>query len=534
VTTLTLIPPGRIIAFIDIGTNSIRMLLVRLNPNQTHTILSEQKEIIRLGEGEFVDQILRPEAMQRAVLVCQKFAAMANSYGAEEIIAAATSATREAKNQEEFLRLLHRDARLDVHVISGREEARLIYLGISSGVHLGDQQAVFIDIGGGSTEVVVGGQNQYHVLDSLKLGAIRLTSLFFLPDESEPVSADRYALIKQYVRNAIIRTVQRVREYRFDLAYGSSGTIENLADIAIATAYKRRRDRDDRLTYPQLLETVGHLCSLPLEERRRIPGMNPSRADIIVAGAAILDTLMETLELGEIRISDRGLRDGLLVDYLSRGKPAAVLQEMSVRERSVLHLARSCNFDEAHSRHVARLALELFDSARELGLHDYAGGERELLDYACLLHDIGKFLSYNNHEAHTAYMIRNADLLGFDLNEIALLANVGFFHRKALPDRKKYPGYGALDKSSRRKVRALSMMLRLAESLDRGHASAVEHACLLPNNRKSAILEIQTEGDPQLEIWGSQHQIKNFEKVFGMKLRLQVKPPGIEPEKRSA
>jgi exopolyphosphatase / guanosine-5'-triphosphate,3'-diphosphate pyrophosphatase len=519
----SVLPAGRVIAFMDIGTNSIRMLLVRVNPNQTHSILSEQKEIIRLGEGEFIDQTLRPEAMQRAVLVCQKFAAMANSYGAEEIIAAATSATREAKNQEEFLRLLRRDANLDVHVISGREEARLIYLGISSGVHLGDRQAVFIDIGGGSTEVVVGEQNHYHALDSLKLGAIRLTSLFFLPGESEPVAADRYALIKQYVHIATIRTVQRVREYDLDLAYGSSGTIENLADIAIAMARKRRRDRDDRLTYPQLLDTVGYLCSLPLEERRRVPGMNPSRADIIVAGAAILDTLMEMLELPEIRISDRGLRDGLLVDYLSRGEQAAMLQEMSVRERSVLHLARSCNFDEAHSRHVARLALELFDSARELDLHDYTGSERELLEYACLLHDIGKFLSYNNHEAHTAYMIRNADLLGFDLNEIALLANIGFFHRKSLPDSKKYPDYGALDKPSQQKVQTLSMMLRLAESLDRGHASAVQHARLIPNNRKSAILEIRTDGDPQLEIWGSQHQIKNFEKVFGRKLRLEVK-----------
>jgi exopolyphosphatase/guanosine-5'-triphosphate,3'-diphosphate pyrophosphatase len=518
---MTGLPASRIVAFIDIGTNSIRMLLVRINPNQTHSILSEQK----------VDQMLRAEAMQRAVLVCQKFAAMANSYGAEEIITAATSATREAKNQEEFLRLLHRDAGLDVRVISGKEEARLIYLGISSGVHLGDQRALFIDIGGGSTEVVVGGQNEYHLLDSLKLGAIRLTSLFFLPDETELVPADRYALIKQYVRNATIRTVQRVRDYPFELAYGSSGTIENLADIAIAAAFKRRRDRDDRLTYSQLRDNVDLLCSLPLEERRRLPGMNPSRADIIIAGVAILDTLMEMLELPEIRISERGLRDGMLVDYLSRGEPAAVLQEMSVRERSVLHLARSCNFDEAHSRHVARLSLELFDGARELGLHDYADGERELLEYACLLHDIGKFLSYNNHEAHTAYMIRNADLLGFDLNEIALLANVGFFHRKALPDRKKYPGYGALDKAARRKVRALSMILRLAESLDRGHAGAVEHVSLLPNSRKSAILEIQTDGDPQLEIWGSQYQIKNFEKVFGMRLKLVVKQTAEEPEK---
>ncbi len=173
------VPDSHVAAFIDIGTNSLRLLLVRINPNHSYTILSDQKEIVRLGEGEFIDQYLRPEAMQRAALVAKRFTNMARSYGAEEVIAVATAATREAENREEFLRRLHREAQLDVKIVSGREEARLIYLGVVSGVHLGDKKALFIDIGGGSTEIILGGQEQYTHLDSLKLGSYTLEFLIF-------------------------------------------------------------------------------------------------------------------------------------------------------------------------------------------------------------------------------------------------------------------------------------------------------------------------------------------------------------------
>ncbi|RPI22530.1 MAG: Ppx/GppA family phosphatase, partial [Chloroflexota bacterium] len=209
---------GRVAGFIDLGTNSMRLLLVRINPNHSFTILSDRKETVRLGEGEFVEQVLQPQAMQRAALVCRQFVEMAQAYNVEEIIAVATSATREAENQNEFLRLLKREAQIDVHTVSGREEARLIYLGVASGVELGKEKAVFIDIGGGSTEVIVGDKQQIHFLDSLKLGAIRLTSLFFLPGEPGPIDPGRYALIQQYVRNVAVRVIQGVQQHDFELA----------------------------------------------------------------------------------------------------------------------------------------------------------------------------------------------------------------------------------------------------------------------------------------------------------------------------
>jgi exopolyphosphatase/guanosine-5'-triphosphate,3'-diphosphate pyrophosphatase len=516
----------RIVAFMDIGTNSLRLLLVRINPNRSYTVLTDQKEIVRLGEGEFVDRYLKPEAMQRAALVARNFAVMARAYNVEEIIAVATSATREAENQDEFIRLLKREAQLKVHTISGREEARLIYLGVVNGVHLDDQQAVFIDIGGGSTEVIVGGQLQYHHLDSLKLGAIRLTSLFFLPGEEAAVSEERYSLIKNYVRNASVRTVQQVKQHKFELAFGSSGTIENLADMAILNSLNRRRERDDTLTFKHLREMIDILCDLPLSERRKVPGINPQRADIIIAGAAIIDVLMQELEIEDLHISERGLRDGLLIDYLSRKENQPVLVGESVRARSILQLARTCGVDEQHARHVASLALELFDCARQLKLHRFGNRERELLEYAALVHDVGIFLSYSNHQQHSYYLIRNADLLGFDQTEISLLAAAALFHRKAMPRKKKHPEFALLDKKSQRTVRLFAMLLRLAENLDRSHTGAIDHACFREGDNGAVVLDLQANHACQLELWGLQAHYQSFEKIFKRKMFVEARMNG--------
>ena len=515
---------GRVVGFIDIGTNSIRFSLVRINPHKSYHILTEQKEVVRLGEGEFIEQTLQPEAMDRAIMVCKKFAEQARQRQAEEIIAVATSATREAANKAEFIQRLKDEAGLDVRAISGLEEARLIYLGVASGIHLGDQQALFVDIGGGSTELIVGDHQQHHLLDSLKLGAIRLTTMFFLPNEREPISPIRYALIQNFVRNAIIRSVQRIQPYKIDILLGSSGTILNLADIAIQHFYKRKRDRDDEISHPQLKTVVELLCSAPLEERRKIAGINPERADIIIAGAAIIDTVMEELKLKSLRTSERGLRDGLMMDYLSRTEQSMVLGQMTVRERSVLQLARTVNFDEPHARHVARLALQLYDSAYGIKLHTLGRWERELLEYAALLHDIGAFLSYQNHQMHTFYLIRNADLLGFDQKEVAIMALAGLHHRKGLPGKKNVE-YAALDKESQEAVRVLGMILRLSESLDRSHGGAVHRARFAERGKRTVVLQVFSEQDCQLEIWGVQNHLEAFEKTFNHTLEIEMMGP---------
>lgn len=512
---------GTIIGFIDLGTNSVRLLLVRINANHSYTVLSEQKETVRLGEGEFRRNTLQPEAMRRAGLVCTRFAEIARSRGATQVLAVATSATREAENRAAFVRHLRRVAGVEVRVISGKEEARLIYLGVASGANIGGRQTLFIDVGGGSTEVIVGDQQQYRFLDSLKLGAIRLSGMFFRAGDNSPVSPTRYARMQRYIRTRSVRTIERLREFTIEHAIGSSGTVLNLCEIAMRKAFKRGLVKGDVLTREQLREVVDLLCSLPLDKRREVPGINPERADIIIAGAAILESLMDQLRIPEVVVSERGLREGLPIDYLSRADNAHLFEQTSFRERSVLELGRRCGFDEPHARQVVRIAWELFDSAREAGLHNFGEWERELLEHACLLHDVGAFVSYTNHRTHSYYVIRNADLLGFDQTEISLIATVALFHHKAFP-RLKHPEFAELDKRSRQIVRVLCTFLRIAESLDRSHLQALTHAHLRVGEKKTIVLEITPVKECHLELWEVRNHEKAFEKVFGRKLTIRV------------
>lgn len=512
---------SRVVAFLDLGTNSVRLLLCRLHENGPYAVLSSQKEMIRLGAGEFQAQELQPEAMARAALVCRKFVDMARENGSAEMVAVATSATREARNQAEFLKRLKTEAGLDLRVISGQEEARLIYLGVSSGINLEGRTALFIDIGGGSTEVIVGDARGYLFLDSLKLGAVRLSNLY-LADHKGPVSAKRYQTILKQARNTAVRVVQRLRQFPFDLAVGSSGTIENLAEIAANTTHKGEPERKSLLRYKDLKAAVELLCSLPLKERRKVPGINPARADIIIAGAAILDALMTDLGLKEIRVSERGLRDGLLVDYLAREQSGAWSAEKSVRELSVQRLGRACGFDEAHHRAVSRLALSLFDSGKEIGLHRLGDEERELLALAGLLHDVGAFLSYTNHHAHSYYFIKNAELLGFSQAELSIMAATALFHRKVIP-RPRHPEFAALPERGQEVVSALCIFLRIAESLDRSHAGLVSSARFTAGGQKTVLLTITAKKDCELELWGVQNHESAFEKTFGRQMVIAAK-----------
>ncbi len=223
---------GHVVGFVDIGTNAVRLLVVRINPNFSYTIISQEKEVVRLGEEEFKDNILKPQAMERAIFVCGKFASLAKTYGASEIIAVGTSAIREAQNQCEFLEKLHNETGLNVNVISGQEEARLICVGVSSGVDIGEEKAIFIDLGGGSTEIAIGNQHECFSVDSLRLGAIRLTAKFIGEGWTGPIENNIYKRIKQYARSKVHPLKPKVREYGARRAWGSSGTIINLAEIA--------------------------------------------------------------------------------------------------------------------------------------------------------------------------------------------------------------------------------------------------------------------------------------------------------------
>jgi exopolyphosphatase/guanosine-5'-triphosphate,3'-diphosphate pyrophosphatase len=509
----------------DIGTNSIRLMVVRLNANRSYTVIRQLKETVRLGEAEFAQHRLRPEAIDRAVAIVKQFAMLSRMAGASEIIAVATAATREAENRRVFLDRVSEEAGVEVHVVSGLEEARLIYLGVTSGVHLDNRLALCIDIGGGSTELAIGTHVQHLYLNSLKLGAIRLTNQFLTGDDG-PVHPRLYQAICRFVRSEASRTVHELKAYPFDLALGSSGTIENLAEIASRVLRYRPIQKDEPLRLTDLKRVVAMLCDLSVEERRRVPGMNPTRADIIIGGAAILETLMDDLALGEIQVSERGLREGLLVDYLLKHGHSDLVEGGSLRERSVLQLGRSCHFNEEHACTTARLAEALFDTGIEAGLHKLGENERELLRYASLLHHIGSFLTHSNYHRHTHYLVRNAELLGFDQTEVAMIAATALFHRNVLP-RRKDPEMEDLSQGQQDAVRVMSMLLRLAESLDRSQANVVKGARFVRLDSKRVLLHVEPSHGWEVELAAVDNQRKAFARTFERNLVIEAVPESI-------
>ncbi len=513
------------LAAIDIGTNSIRLVVVRVEEGFALTTLTQQKETVRLGEGEFARNRMTADAIGRGALVCARFCDVARGFGAEEIICLATSAVREAENQHEFIEKVRNEAGLEVRVISGVEEARLIYLGVSSGIDLGVRNALFIDIGGGSTELVLANGTDYFMLDSLKLGSIRLSSRF-LAGITGRITDQIYDQLVHYVRGVASHVTRRIRERGFEVVYGSGGTITNMASV---TAHRlggtTMPNRNYEMSLEDLQETVSILRNASLEERRKVAGLDPDRADIIIGGAAVIMTLLADAGAKSIVVSDRGLRDGIIVDRLLREEEGRKAYEsLSVRRRSILQLARSCKFEEDHAHHVLALCGMLFDELHELGFHPYGEVEKELLEYASIVHDIGCFLSHTNHHIHAYYLIRHSDLLGFNDDELDIIANVAMYHRKAIP-RKKHPNLSNQTRAGVRLIRVLASILRVAEGLDRSHLSLVKSVRLTPaRNPERLIMTISSEADCQLELWGVESNRDLFEHTFGFPLVTHVEP----------
>jgi exopolyphosphatase/guanosine-5'-triphosphate,3'-diphosphate pyrophosphatase len=512
-----------LIAAIDIGTNSVRLEVVRVEDDHRLTTLTQQKESVRLGEGEFDSGEMTPAAIERGALVCARFADVARGFGAKEISAFATSAVREADNQQEFIDRVWDEAGVEVRVISGPEEARLIYLGVSTGADLGDKRALFIDIGGGSTELILGDKKSHFLLDSLKLGSIRVSNRF-LSNESGSISADKFSKMREHARSVAGHALRQFRNYGFDMVLGSAGTITNLADATsrrIGAVPSSLRNYTVKVT--DLRDTVDQLCKMTLEERRKVPGLDADRADIILGGAAVLMAILDGVQAEKLTVSDRGLRHGILLDRLMREEEVrATYESTPVRLRSILQLARACNYDEEHANHISRLSLKLFDELRRLGCHPYGPVERELLHYAAIVHDIGCFLSHSNHQRHAYYLVRNSDLLGFTDTELAVVANTAYYHRKSLP-RKRHANMQSLNRQSRQLVSVLASVLRIAEGLDRSHLALVRDVHLERSKKPNRfVLTIESDSDCQLERWGVEAGRDLFERLFGLPLEMKV------------
>jgi exopolyphosphatase/guanosine-5'-triphosphate,3'-diphosphate pyrophosphatase len=506
------------VGLLDLGSNSIRLLVFRVNPNKSYTVLTRHKQMIRLGEGSFSSRRLSDEAMERAFDAIRNMAEICRGYNVGDIVAYATAAVRDARNGADFVSKAASKCGIRFVVISGMEEARLIHIGVSSGLSFSYEKCVFIDIGGGSTELMVGDKSRKCLyMDSLKLGSVRVSNAFTGASGEGPVSLSLYEKIRNHVRNNSFRSASSARALQPDAMVGSSGTIQNLAEIASRVAKNAQTDGElpESLEIGALEALAKKLCSLTLHERKKLPAINPSRADIIVAGAAILHTIMDEIGMTSIKISARGLLDGMLQDYLERGRLGYLDNSMTTREQSVLQLARSCNFNETHSRHVALLACGIFDASREIGLHGYGPRERELLGYAALLHDIGLFLSFDEHHTHSRYMIINSELLGFDQREIAVMANAAYFHRKWTENKNRADEmFKQLSRDDRRTALVLGLFIRMGEGLDRSQQQTVKSA-RLEGMKHGVILRLSLSRPSPMELYSIEKAASQFKKTFG-------------------
>ena len=488
----------RRIAAIDIGSNSVRQIVADVSADGGIQVVDEMKAAPRLASGLVDTGALQDEAITRAVEAIGRMATLARQLGAERVEAVATSAVRDATNGDEFLQRVHRETGLFVRVLDGEEEARLSFRSALAHFELGAGRAVVVDIGGGSLELVLSVDGVIERLASLPLGAVRLTDRFLRDGSSRPKVL---RAMRREIRE-VLRPHLPVRDWRGAAVIGSGGTFTNLAGLyltrqGVFTARSVHAARIPRGDVEHLLEM---LHAMSPDERRSMEGLNPDRADIIVAGLAVVAEVMARLEAREVQVSRYGIREGLLLEA-ARVRPV-VADPGEARRRSVREFAERCHYEAPHARTVQRLALRMFDSlGPRLGA---APAERAMLADAALLHDVGYHISYDRHHKHSYHLIVHAELLGVPPAEQVVIANVARYHRGA-PPKRKHGNFGPLDRALRRRIRRLAAILRIADGLDRGHTGAVKTLRIRWLRRGIRITPIPSDSRAslRLECWGA-------------------------------
>ena len=509
--------PDTPVAAVDLGTNSFHLVVARPTGNNRFEVLDREKEVVRLGSGSGEMKELRPDAVERGVAALARFRRIVDAHGAE-VHAVATSAVREARNRNVFLQRARKEAGIAVDVISGVEEARLIHLGVLQAVPVFDQRLLVIDIGGGSTEFVVGHQGELVDARSLKLGAIRLTDRFFA---SEPVKRKQVDEARRWTRAALAPVVRMVKRHGgFDVAVGSSGTILNVAEMVHAAAGGRSRRKTGGATFTaaDLRELVAELTKRgTAADRLAVPGLDPKRADIILGGVVVLEQAFEALGIEEMTVSEFALREGLLLDVVRRRRSTSLGHLRDLRYESVLHLAALTPDDgeREHGERVADLALQLFEATKER--HGLDTSYEELLEAAGLLCNVGLVVSHDRHHLHSYYVIRNTDLLaGFTDHEIELIALVARYHRKSAP-KARHPEFAELDDDDQRAVRILAGLLRVAVGLDRTRQGVVQRV-RVDDGGGVLTIAIDADGDADLELYSARARADLLADALGVEV----------------
>lgn len=535
---------SRRIAAIDLGTNSFHLVIVEvknlelsrsieeIEATKNFEILYRQREIVRINFGSGKEtNYLTKEGIERAIRALKDFKSKINEFNAD-VYAVATSAIREAKNRDEFISYVKENLGIEINVVSGYEEARLIYLGVLQGLNVYDKQILLIDIGGGSTELLVGKRGKILFAGSFKVGAVRLTQMFF--DGGKIFTNDRKQECEEYVKKIFDKNLKPIKDLGFEEVIGTSGQIQSIARML----YLQGPDKEKFKTFhgqeftSKQFEKVSKkiLSATSLQDLQSIPQLDDQRAEIIVPGTIILKYVFENLKINRITVSAYALREGIIIDAIEKlYKNDQRLLEISSeaeklkieRLKNVIEFAKSYNVDLKHSFQVQKIALKIFDELQML--HNLDARARELLEYAAILHDIGYYISAVKHHKYSYYIIRNSDLIGFSEREVELIANIARYHRKATPKEKHF-NYSKLSEEEKVIVQLLSAILRLSDGLEKTHSALINDIKVISENKNNSFIMIlrYLTHPPETELWAAEKRKKIIEKLLNIKLQLKL------------
>ncbi len=519
----------RPVAGIDIGTNSIHLLIAQVDTAlRSFSVLLTEKSTTRLGERDPDSGDLSPDAIERAFTTLRHCRELAASHGVQpgDVVTAATSAVREAPNGREFLQAIQEQLGLEVDLVSGPEEARLIYLGVLSGMAFGDQPHLILDIGGGSTELVLADGRDARALTSTRVGAVRLQREFVHDD---PLPPQRVEFLRAFIQGslepAVLKVRQRIEAGEKPVLVATSGTAMAIAAMAAAEDPRPPlRMQGYRISRERLDQLLARLLGMTPAQRRAMPGLNERRAEIIVPGALILQTAMAMLGAKEFVVCERALREGLIVDWMLRNDLIVdrFAFQSSIRQRTVLHQAQRYGVDLPRAERVASYALSLYGQTQGL-LHQDDGTGRQLLWAAAMLHSCGQHINTGAYHKHSWYLIHHGELLGYSDSEHLMVAAIARYHRRSLP-KKRHEAWQLLEgREQRRLVASMALLLRMAVALDRRPQPVVAGIQVRRDGNSGCSIRLEpmaSDLDLSLERWSLAACAGAVEEAVGVRLRV--------------
>jgi exopolyphosphatase/guanosine-5'-triphosphate,3'-diphosphate pyrophosphatase len=516
-------PPPRIAA-IDIGSNSVRLVVAEVLASGGYRVLDEERENTRLAASLVATGELSDVAVEATITALRRFISIANGYAVARIAAIATSAVRDAENGPEFCQRVRKDLDLDVEVISSQEEARLAFLSVQRAFDVSGREVAVADIGGGSTEIILASSGLVDQIYTTQLGAVRVAEKCGVTGVCTPQDLER---LREFVDRVLRKQIGKP-PFVPSMFYGTGGTFTALAAMIMAREGQSGQPMwGFRVTGAQIHHLVTDLAILPLEKRKKIAGLNPARADIIVAGLVIIERIMSHLHVNVVQVHTRGVRDGLLLTMVQNacgGPPEPISSE--ARSAAVEQFAKSCGVDLTHAKQVARIAGSLWEQLAEP--LDLRVEDRELIEAAALLANVGYLINFEGHHKHSYHLILNSELPGFEREQLRILALVARYHRGSGPKKKKHDEFRALGDEDRRRVSAAAAILRLALALDRTHQQHVRDVRALLTG-DSVEITVDAQGDADVDLWAARSKVKLFEKVFDREILFSVTDSSRHP-----